>query len=74
MTTTRRSFITALGAFAAMPLLPRTGIEPDLILYNGNFWTADDRLLRAQALAIADGRIFALGSNNEIFHDAGPCT
>lgn len=66
MTTTRRSFIATLGAFAAMPMLARTGVEPDLILYNGNFWTADDHLPRAQALAIADGRIFAIGFNDEV--------
>jgi predicted amidohydrolase YtcJ len=66
MLTTRRSFVTTLGAFAAVPLLPRTRIEADLILYNGNIWTADDELPRAQALAISDGRIFAIGSNDEV--------
>src|SRR3954465_11206040 len=61
-----RSFVSTLGAFAALPLLPRTRVEPDVILYNGSIWTVDDQLPRAQALAISDGRIFAIGSNDEV--------
>jgi predicted amidohydrolase YtcJ len=70
MLTTRRSFLAAASAFAAVPLLARTRIEPDTILYNANIWTVDDQLPRAQALAISDGRIFAIGSNAEILHMA----
>jgi predicted amidohydrolase YtcJ len=66
MLSTRRSFVSTLGAFAALPLLPRTRVEPDVILYNGSIWTVDDQLPRAQALAISDGRIFAIGSNDEV--------
>jgi predicted amidohydrolase YtcJ len=66
MLSTRRSFVSTLGAFAALPLLPRTRVEPDVILYNGSIWTVEDQLPRAQALAISDGRIFAIGSNDEV--------
>ncbi len=66
MLTTRRSFLTTLGAFAAAPLLRGGRVEPDVILYNGNIWTVDDQLLRAQAIAIWDGRIYAIGSNDEV--------
>ena len=66
MLTTRRSFLTAASAFAAFPLLAQLRIEPDLILYNGNIWTVDDQLPRAEALAISNGRIFAIGANQEV--------
>ena len=45
----RREFVLTLGAFA---LLPFERTEPDLILYNGNFWTVDPRNPRAQAVAM----------------------
>lgn len=61
----RRNFLFALGAFTLMPL-ERT--EPDLILYNGNFWTVVPRNPKAQAVAISDGRFSAIGSNEEVLH------
>jgi predicted amidohydrolase YtcJ len=42
--------------------------EPDLILYNGNFWTVDPRLPRAQAVAISGGRFVAVGPNDDVLH------
>ena len=62
----RRDFICSLGAFLALPLLQAQ--EPDLILYNGNLWTVDEKLPRAQAVAISAGRFFAVGTNDEILH------
>jgi predicted amidohydrolase YtcJ len=62
----RRDFICSLGAFLALPLLQTQ--EPDLILYNGNFLTVDEKLPRAQAVAISAGRFFAVGTNDEILH------
>jgi predicted amidohydrolase YtcJ len=66
MDNSRREFICSLGAFLALPLLQAQ--EPDLILYNGNFWTVNDKLPRAQAVAISAGRFFAVGTNDEILH------
>jgi predicted amidohydrolase YtcJ len=62
----RRDFICNLGAFLALPLLQAQ--EPDLILYNANFWTVDEKLPRARAVAISAGRFFAVGTNDEILH------
>src|SRR5438105_725870 len=59
----RRDFLGSLGGFA---LLPITRMEPELILYNGNIWTVNDTMPRAQALAISDGRILAAGTNDEV--------
>jgi predicted amidohydrolase YtcJ len=66
MLSTRRSFVSTLGAFAALPLLPRTRVEPDVILYNGSIWTGDGHLPCAQAVGLSDGGIFAIGSNDEV--------
>src|ERR1700682_5053527 len=62
----RRDFICSLGAFLALPLLQTQ--EPDLILYNANFWTVDEKSSRAQAVAISAGRFFAVGTNDEVLH------
>lgn len=63
METSRRSFLFGLSAFA---LLPLARIEPETILYNGNIWTVNEEMPRAQAVAISGGRILAVGSNDEV--------
>src|SRR5260370_3403312 len=52
-----------LGAFSFFSI-DRT--EPELILYNGSFWTVNPRQPRAQAVAISGGRFLAIGSNDEV--------
>jgi predicted amidohydrolase YtcJ len=47
-----------------LPLLDR--IEPELILYNGNIIPINDRQPRAAAVAIADGRFLAVGTNEKV--------
>ena len=59
----RRRFLGSLGAFVLAPL---ERAEPTLILYNANIITVDARNPRAQAVAIADGRLLAVGSNDEV--------
>lgn len=59
----RRNFLVGLGALA-LTALERT--EPDLVLYNGNFWTVDPRMPQAQAVAISGGRFLAVGSDDEV--------
>lgn len=66
MPASRREFLYGLGAAGALILFPVERTEPDLILYNGNFWTVNSRLPKAQAVAIAGGRFLAVGSNEEI--------
>ncbi len=65
MPATRREFLYGMTAAAMTPL---TGTEPELVLWNGNFITVDARQPRAQAVAIADGRLLAVGSNEEVRH------
>jgi hypothetical protein len=63
-THSRRQF---LGVFAAgIPLLAFGKIEPEMILFNGNIYTGNLKEPVAQALAIADGRLIAVGSNAEM--------
>lgn len=47
---------------------------PSLILYNGNFFTADSSQIRVTALAIAGDRILALGADEAIKKLAGQGT
>jgi predicted amidohydrolase YtcJ len=63
MNTSRREFLHQL---AALPLLALRRSEPQLILLNANIITMDATQPRAQALAIADGRLLAVGSNDEV--------
>ncbi len=63
---TRRTFLTGISALAASSLFALDRTEPDLILHHGDFWTVNPRQPHAQAVAISDGRFFAVGSNDEI--------
>ena len=67
---TRRDFLAGLGAMALVPR--RT--EPELILYNANILTVDTGNPRAQAVAIAGGRILAAGSDGEVLAAAATRT
>lgn len=62
----RRQFLGTLGGMAALPLLSFGQTEPELILHNGDFFTVDASNPKAQAVAIADGRFMAVGTNAEI--------
>lgn len=60
----RRKFIVGLGGLGLLPFLRSQ--EPELILYNGNIWTVDETLPRAQAVAISGSRFVAVGKNSEV--------
>ena len=61
--TTRRDFLSSMAAVAAIPDWREA---PELILVNGDILTMDTALPRAQAVAIANGRLLAVGTNAEI--------
>ena len=54
--------------------LDRLKAYPDLIVVNGKIHTMDPRLSQAQAMAIRDHRILALGTNDDIRSLAGAST
>ena len=61
----RRQFIGSVAA-AAIPLLSFGKTEPEIILHNGNIHTVNPNEPSAQAVAIAGGRLMAVGSNSDI--------
>jgi hypothetical protein len=66
--TSRREFLGALTAFSLFPFEQE---KPELILYNGNIWTVNEKEPRAQAVAIASGRFLAVGSDADVLNLAG---
>lgn len=54
--------------------LDRLNAYPDLVLVNGKIYTMDGRLTQAQAMAVKNHRILAVGANDEIRFLAGPKT
>ncbi|UCC62915.1 MAG: amidohydrolase, partial [Anaerolineae bacterium] len=49
-------------------------LSPDLILRNAKIYTLDARNTVAQAVAVKDGRILAVGSDAEVEALSGPAT
>ncbi len=63
----RRDFLGSLGALTLLPEMARMDrTTPQMILYNGNVLTMNNRQPRAQAVAIADNRFLAVGTNEEV--------
>jgi len=68
---TRREFLGSMAGFALLPLEEE---KPELILHNGNFWTVNAAVPRAQAVAIARERFLAVGGDSEVLNLAGAGT
>ncbi len=52
----------------------KPAVTPDMILFNGKVITVDQKSTIAQAVAVKDGKILAVGTNDEIKKTAGPQT
>ncbi|MBI4488221.1 MAG: amidohydrolase family protein [Deltaproteobacteria bacterium] len=67
-----------LFCFFASETLAQTGqgkvIFADAVYHNGKVLTVDERFSIAQALAVREGKIMAVGSNAEVLNLAGPNT
>ncbi len=81
MISRRRGLLKGLAATAAIGLMrpplawsQTMTATPDLILRNGRITTLDPARPDVQALAIADGRVAASGSDDEIMRLAGSAT
>jgi predicted amidohydrolase YtcJ len=61
-----------IGSFLSLP--PAKPKPADLVLKNGNVYTADDRRPKAEAIAISADRIVFAGSNQEAQKFVGPST
>jgi predicted amidohydrolase YtcJ len=68
--------ITVAGALSACSrdshVPPQLIRYADLVLFNGQVLTVDEVFRVAEALAVRDGRVLAVGSNSEILSLAGP--
>ncbi len=64
------------SAGAEPPARPRPGEKPfaDLILHHGRIVTVDSRFSVKKALAVKDGKILAIGSNEAVLKAKGPQT
>ena len=69
--TSRREFVGRLAALPALAAFSNWRETPDLILVNGDLLTQDVAMPRAQAIAIANGRILAVGTNADMRALAG---
>ena len=72
--TTRREFVGHLAALPVLAGIPRWRETPELILVNGDLLTQDPAMPRAQAIAIANGHILAVGTNADMRRLSGPGT
>src|SRR5262249_55293923 len=77
--TRRREFLGRMAAVGAGAYFPFGAFaweseKAEVILHNGNIWTVNEREPRAQAIAIARGRILAIGSDAEVLTLAVPAT
>jgi predicted amidohydrolase YtcJ len=66
-------YLAATLAFAAYAL-PVAAQSPDTAFVNGKVITLDERLTIAEALAVRDGKIVAVGRSADIRNLAGPAT
>jgi predicted amidohydrolase YtcJ len=62
----RKGLLVLLLFFIVSPTLAFTNTVPDLILFNGKIVTVDADFTIAQAIAIKDNRIQAVGTSSEI--------
>ena len=60
--------------FIAASVQAQKPAAADLIFVNGRVWTVDEAMPEAQALAVQNGRVMAVGSSAEIRALAGPST
>jgi len=68
--------LAALAAAACerAPGIPWGDVEPDVIYHNGNVFTANSNHDLVEAVAIRDGRIVAVGSNERVLELASETT
>ena len=76
-TFSRRQFSTTfgLGSLGLIVLNScKQSTPPDTILHNANIFTSDPNQPKAQAIALTDGKIVAVGEDVDILHLAGSST
>ena len=59
----RRQFLASVGPLAIIPFYRK---NPDIILYNANIITVNSKQPKAEAIAIINDKIVAIGNNDSI--------
>ena len=73
----RRQFIKTASPLALLPWIPGShwfSATPDTVLYNANVYTVDSRQPLAEAIAVSNGRILAVGASADLLRLAGAQT
>lgn len=72
----RRQFVQTLGmgSMGLMVLNSCSTSSPELILHNANIYTSNPKFSKAEAIAISNGAIVAVGTNRDILNLAGSKT
>jgi len=72
----RRQFVNTMGmgAMGLMLMNACSQSSPEVVLYNANIYTSNPNSPKAQAVALANGIILAIGNNKDILHFAGSST
>jgi predicted amidohydrolase YtcJ len=66
--------VSALAFFLFMAAAARAPVPADLVLLSAKIWTGDPARPSAEALAVREGRIVAVGTNSDIEALRGPAT
>ncbi len=72
----RRSFVNTLGmgSLGMLALNSYTLPNPEMVLHNANIHTSNPKLPKAQAIAISNGKVVAVGTDGDILRLAGAAT
>ncbi|MGB5274950.1 MAG: amidohydrolase family protein, partial [Flavobacteriaceae bacterium] len=72
----RRSFVNTLGmgSLGMMAFNSFAPPNPEMVLHNANIHTSNPKLPKAQAIAISNGKVVAVGTDRDILRLAGSST
>ncbi|HEY3167552.1 MAG TPA: hypothetical protein VGK57_10020, partial [Candidatus Binatia bacterium] len=65
-------WLSLAGPIHAQNLPPEVLRYADMVFFNGKIVTADERFTVAEAVAVRDGKILAVGRSQDIIRMAGP--
>lgn len=74
MKESRSSYLTLILMTSLIGACVKKSDEADLILMNGNLFTANESVAHASAVAIRDGKFVFVGNNSDVLSFAGPDT
>lgn len=72
----RRQFVrnVGMGSIGMAMLNSCSQMKADIVLHNANIYTSNPSQAKAQAIAISNGKVFAIGNDSDILHLVGSGT